>query len=167
MTLPEARREGLTVRELVDETLVYDLERNQAHCLNRAAALVWRHCNGHTSIPRLAAILCENLGVPADDTLVLLALEQLGRRNLLRQAPRQQDEVERRWRRDALKKMLGVLAAFPAIMTVTGRAAGAQASSKCAGACQLVNGQDPCTINFGAPCFCSNQLGGMGNCIKG
>ena len=167
MILPKARREGLTIRELADETLVYDLERNRAHCLNRTAALVWRHCNGGNTIWRLARILHEELGLPTEETLVQLALEQLSRRNLLRQPLASADDAKRRSRRDALKKMAGVFAAFPVVMTITARAAGAQASNKCGGPCQLVNGQDPCTTNFGAPCFCDNQQGALGTCIKG
>jgi hypothetical protein len=46
MYLPQARTEGLTVRELAEETLVYDKERHKAHCLNRTAACVWKHCDG-------------------------------------------------------------------------------------------------------------------------
>ena len=39
--LPKARQEQLTVRELPDETVVYDLARHKAHCLNPTAALIW------------------------------------------------------------------------------------------------------------------------------
>ena len=48
--LPAARTSGLVVRELAEETLVYDEERHRAHCLNRTAALVWRHCDGKTPV---------------------------------------------------------------------------------------------------------------------
>jgi hypothetical protein len=40
--MPRARRDELVVEELDDETLVYDLERHKARCLNHTAALVWR-----------------------------------------------------------------------------------------------------------------------------
>ena len=39
--MPRARQDELVVEELQDETLVYDLERHKARCLNRTAALVW------------------------------------------------------------------------------------------------------------------------------
>jgi hypothetical protein len=32
---PTARKDQLIVKELDDETLVYDLERDEAHCLNQ------------------------------------------------------------------------------------------------------------------------------------
>ena len=47
--LPHARVNELIVRELPEETLVYDQKHDKAHCLNRAAALVWRHCDGQTT----------------------------------------------------------------------------------------------------------------------
>ena len=44
--LPHARTDNLVIRELDDETLVYDMERDEAHCLNQTAALVWKQCDG-------------------------------------------------------------------------------------------------------------------------
>ena len=55
--LPEARREDIVVQELPDETLVYDLKRHKALCLNRAAGLVWKHCDGRTSVAEMAVLL--------------------------------------------------------------------------------------------------------------
>ncbi len=49
---PLARRDGLVVRDLDDETLVYDRERHQAHCLNRTSAAVFRLCDGARSAER-------------------------------------------------------------------------------------------------------------------
>ena len=43
---PQSRRSGLLIRELPDELLVYDQEQHRAHCLNRTAALVFRHADG-------------------------------------------------------------------------------------------------------------------------
>ena len=40
--LPRARTSELIVKELPDETLVYDLANDKAHCLNHTAALVWK-----------------------------------------------------------------------------------------------------------------------------
>ena len=43
---PKARAEGVVVRELDEEVLVYDLDTHRAVCLNGAAAAVWRLCDG-------------------------------------------------------------------------------------------------------------------------
>ena len=41
--LPVRRAEGLIVQEVAEETVVYDQKGHRAHCLNKTAALVWRH----------------------------------------------------------------------------------------------------------------------------
>ena len=38
--LPHARTKDLVIRELGDETLIYDLANDRAHCLNETAAFV-------------------------------------------------------------------------------------------------------------------------------
>ena len=47
--MPQARKDGLIIKALTDEVVVYDLERHEVHCLNRVAALVWQHCDGRTA----------------------------------------------------------------------------------------------------------------------
>lgn len=39
---PQARRTGLSIQELPDETLIYDRENDQANCLNATAAEIWK-----------------------------------------------------------------------------------------------------------------------------
>jgi hypothetical protein len=80
---PRARTDELIVRQLPDETLVYDLARDKAHCLNKTAALVWRHCDGRTSVAELARLLARDANAPADERVVWLALKQLNRDHLL------------------------------------------------------------------------------------
>ena len=83
---PQARHDGLVVRELPDEVLVYDLEQHEAHCLNATSAAVWRHCDGETSPSEIGFRLAREFGTPVDEEVVWLALEQLGERGLLDQA---------------------------------------------------------------------------------
>ena len=77
--LPLRRRDELVVQELSEETVVYDQRSHKAHCLNRTAALVWHHCDGQTSVGKLARLLHEELGLPADEQLVWHALVRLDR----------------------------------------------------------------------------------------
>jgi len=81
--LPQARDESLAVEELTNETLVYDLDRDRVHCLNRTASLVWRQCDGRTTVAEMAARVGEALDLPADESLVWLALRRLERAHLL------------------------------------------------------------------------------------
>lgn len=80
---PRVRQDGLVVRELPDEVLVYDLESHRAHCLNSTAAAVWRLCDGETSPSEMAFRLAGEVGEPVDEDVVWLALEDLGRLELL------------------------------------------------------------------------------------
>jgi hypothetical protein len=82
---PRARQSGLIVRDLEDEVLVYDLERNQAHCLNRTAGLVFRYCDGITTIGELVELVRTHIGPDADEQTVWHALLKLGKDNLLQE----------------------------------------------------------------------------------
>jgi hypothetical protein len=79
---PRARTSGLVVRELPEETLVYDLGSHRAHCLNRGAALVFRLCDGTRSRAQIAAAVTAQ-GAAADRAAVNLALAQLAGAGLL------------------------------------------------------------------------------------
>ena len=45
-TCPRAREDGLIVREMADEVLIYDTTCDRATALNPFAALVWAACDG-------------------------------------------------------------------------------------------------------------------------
>lgn len=80
---PLARREGLVVQELPDEILVYDRARDRAHCLNQTAALVWKYCDGQTSVAKMALRLEKELDRQVDEKVVWFALSQLNEDFLL------------------------------------------------------------------------------------
>jgi hypothetical protein len=81
--LPHARQHGLVVRELPGELLVYDLERHRAHCLNATAAAVWRECDGGTTPREISDRLAGEFSEPVDEDVVWLALDDLGKLDLL------------------------------------------------------------------------------------
>src|SRR5258705_9755280 len=85
--IPLARKESLIIKELPDETLVYDMERDKSHCLNSTAALVWKNCDGHRTIAQLHELLEEDAGSPVPVDMVWLALDQLENFKLLNDAP--------------------------------------------------------------------------------
>jgi hypothetical protein len=114
MFLPKARTHQLIVRTLPEETLIYDQTADKAHCLNRTAALVWKHCDGKTSAAQLAAVLKSELGIPAGEPLIHLTLEKLARRRLLENYA---EPSVRQDRRKMLRKL--ALAALPVILTIT------------------------------------------------
>jgi hypothetical protein len=110
---PSVRRDGLVVRDLPDETLVYDRRRHEAHCLNRTAAAVFHAADGTRSVEEIAASL--DAGDPAArQAAVRLALRELERAGLIDIAP-----AEGPTRRELLRR-IGMGAAFllPAVVSV-------------------------------------------------
>src|SRR5689334_2284713 len=115
---PQARDEGLIVQELSDELLVYDLHRHRAHSLNRVATLVWRHCDGETTVSQMAALLRQELAAPADEEAIRIGLQRLGRAHLLRERPPVPARTDRTSRRALLRRlaMAGGLAVVTSIV---------------------------------------------------
>lgn len=151
--LPRARTENLTIQQLPEETLVFDHQRGKAHCLNRTAQLVWRHCDGRTDSAALAALLRQELDIAHAETVLELALEQLGQRHLLQDAPPRPSSERRRSRRDLLKKMAAL--ALPVILTVAAPRANAAGSITCVSNadCTALIGNFSCMVGV-----CRNNL---------
>jgi hypothetical protein len=84
---PVARTDGLVVREIGDETLVYDTLHHQAHCLNRTAAHIFRRCDGSQTASEIAAELCGGAPTDAEREAVEIALERLAEASLLATGP--------------------------------------------------------------------------------
>lgn len=114
MSHPRARREGLVVEPLEDEVLVYDLERDRAHCLDAQTAAVWRACDGRRDVAELAR------AAHVDEATAWSALRELARAALL-SAPLPKRKPTRR-------QALAAAAAVPLVLSISTPAA-AQAAS--------------------------------------
>ncbi len=158
--MPRARQDELVVEELQDETLVYDLERHKARCLNPTAALVWRHCDGQTSVAEVAALLEEQSATPADESVVWMALDRLSRAHLLSEPvtlPADRTRYSRREMLRTLRRVAGISLLLPVIESIVSPLAAAQAS--CVSAMACTTAAPPCLS--GAP-IC----GQPGKCCK-
>jgi len=82
---PQARQDKLLVREMGDEVVVYDLERHRAHCLTRTTALIWRLCDGQTTVAELTGRVEQELKSKVDEEVVWLVLNRLEQAHLLRE----------------------------------------------------------------------------------
>lgn len=130
--LPIARREGLLVREVEDEVLVYDQETHRAVCLNRAAALVWKHCDGKTDAKKLARLLSAEMDASLAEGAVWKALERLGRERLLTErVKRPQTSAPSLSRREMLRRVGYAAAASIPVVTSMLAPTPAQAASAC------------------------------------
>src|ERR1041385_8892723 len=102
--LPRARAAGLSSKTLRGELVIYDHERHRCHALNRTASLVWGSCDGETTLAQITSRLTE-LGLPAEEGLVWLALDRLSKAHLLEGVPGGSTERTRYTRRAALRKV--------------------------------------------------------------
>lgn len=149
---PLARTDNLIVRELADEVLVYDLERQKAHCLNRTAALVWRGCNGRTSVAELAALVVCGSDSPADKKVVWLALRQLAGKRLLAAKlvpPAEMSSVTRR----QMIRALGAGLALPLVTSIVAPTPAQASYGAPPGTCCQVNSEcqsGRCTVADGS-----------------
>src|SRR6266480_5967133 len=84
-TQPETRHDGLIIRELDNEILIYDTETNKAHCLNDTAALVWKQCDGQSTAAEISRRLSDQVGTKVDERVVWFALKQFDRDHLLKE----------------------------------------------------------------------------------
>jgi hypothetical protein len=164
---PVARKSGLVVRDLADEVVVYDTDRHEAHCLNRTAAVVFRHADGKRDISDLAALLSAD-GAPGAEGFVGMALGQLGEAGLLESAP-SSPTVPGLARRDAMRRVgLGAAILLPLVTSVL-------APSPAEAAATCVVGDAGCAVGPqppGTPCTCTvppclGTCDGAGNCSLG
>ena len=150
---PKARRDKLVVQELPDEVLVYDLERDKAHCLNQTAALVWKNCDGQSDAAKIAARLGEEFKTPVDERMVWFALEQLGRDRLLEQAIVPPAAMSGMTRRQMVRTLgLAAAVALPLVTSIVAPSPAQAATCKSPG--------DPC----GTSAQCCSGLCSGGTC---
>lgn len=150
---PKARAEGLVVREVAEEVLVYDLGTHKAVCLNSTAAAVWRLCDGRRTAADIGKMLEKTAGAHVPEEVVWLALEQLGRDSLLDARPPRPAHLAGLSRREMIRRVGLAAVALPAVASIVAPTP-AQASS-----C-LPQGA---SCNTGSQC-CSTSCSG-GTCL--
>src|SRR4051794_36138143 len=84
--VPAARSDGLLIEPIGDETVIYDTESKEAHCLRPLAAIVFGCCDGRATVGEIASAAHRRLGDPVSDSQVADAITQLERLGLLQTA---------------------------------------------------------------------------------
>ena len=142
---PKARKRRLIIQEMADETLVYDEDNHQAHCLNKAAAFVWKHCDGRTSVAQITRLMEKQVKASVTEQVVWHALGQLERSRLL-EGPVTRPTQGALMSRRALVRQIGIAAAItvPLVTSIVAPTATEAQTPTCAG------GGQPCGLNM--PC---------------
>lgn len=166
--LPLARKEGLVVKELDDEVLVYDLDTDKAHCLNQTAARVWKSCDGKRTVNQLRRLMEKEAGSSVPEEMVWLALDQLEKFKLLDSHLSRPTHLAATSRRQLMRK-LGIAAAvsIPVITSIIVPTAAQAASCN-----SQTNRDDNCPCNSSSQCAsgcCRRDLfvckPGIGDCL--
>jgi len=139
---PVARRNGLVVKKIDNETLVYDTNRQAVHCLNQNAALIWEHCDGNRSVDELSCLFDSSADLSRNQKqqIIWIALKELSKSRLL-EAPIEESNATKGLSRRQMIKVAGITAivAIPIVSRMVAPTA-AQAST-CQASGQL------CTIS--------------------
>lgn len=169
-----ARYEDIVVQELAGEVLVCDLKTNRVSCLNITSAEVWRLCDGKRSVSNITQTLQKTFSLNVTEDLVLLALDQLSRENLLAEKVESNIIFNGVSRREVIKRVgLASMIVLPIVSSIVMPTA-AQAQSGCPSSnapagCTCTIGIPQCATgccleNFPGPSICGATFGVQG-CI--
>jgi hypothetical protein len=162
---PRARIDGVIVRRIGDEVVVYDRKRHLAHCLNRTAALVFQNADGRRTVAGLRALLAAETGGDVHADLVWTTLERLAEAHLLDGdlPPSRPADPSRREALQRVGRGIAVLAPIVASLIVP---TPAEAANTCVpvAACTDVNVGTPCWNTVPATECLSKTCQGVNSC---
>lgn len=139
---PKARGEGVVVREVAGEVLIYDLQTHKAVCLNETAGRVWRLCDGRRTVMEIRRALESSTGEAVPEELVWLALEQLGKDRLLDARVERPAGLAVISRRELMRRVgKAAVISLPFVVSIVAPTA-AQAGSACNTGAQCTSGLD-------------------------
>jgi hypothetical protein len=148
---PRAREEGLIIKYLPEEVLVYDLVSEKAHCLNPTAALVWKYCDGAKTVKQIKVAIEDESQTTVDERLVWLALQQLQSFDLIVGEIQRPAILKDMSRRELIKRIGVTAVAIPVIISIVAPTAQAQAS------CSGTNRPDGCPCTVPADCIAGHH----------
>jgi hypothetical protein len=144
---PMVRADGLLVEEVGDETVVYDTQSKEAHCLKPLAAQVFALGDGHTTVAEIAAKAGHNLGQAVTEGDVADAVRQLEQSRLLEMPLAIHDGLSRR---EMVRKVgfagAAIAGATPLITSIVAPTA-AMAASGIATGCSGCGKNSDCVSN--------------------
>ena len=161
--IPKARKSGLVIQELNDETLIYVLDTNRAVCLNQTSSLVSQNCDGVKAVSEIGSVLADQLKSPVNEDLIWLALDQLKKENLIENRDEVAVDFNGMSRREVIRKVgLASVVALPLVSSlVAPHAIAAQSMGQSTGTCgNVCSNNNNCTNP--ACSVCRNNPTGTG-----
>lgn len=140
-TTPKARQNNITIQELTDEVLVYDLKADKAFCLNETSKFIWEMCNGKNSITEITNKLSRHYKKNISEDLVYLAISQFEKDGLLaNESGEFSDYFAGMSRREVIRKVgFASVIALPIISSIVAPKAVNAARTSCKETCIKAN----------------------------
>ena len=136
----------MTVQEVDNEIILYDGKTARANVLNHTAAVIWKLCDGKSSVGEIAQRASAQLNAPVNETLVYYTLDQLSKKNLLENRANMPVNFKGMTRRDFLRAgVIGAAVVLPVVVTMTAPKAADAASCTNPIICAPTN---PCCPGF-------------------
>ena len=164
---PKARTLNLVIQEAAGETLVYDLVKNKAFCLNETCASVWKKCDGTLGIGEIAVAMSKEIGTTVSNDVVFLALEELKKNEIVSDFDGEYPQFDGLSRRDVIRKVgFASMIALPVVSSIVApKAAFAQS---CVGAGTVAPGTSVGIIACPRPGpLCTDCTAFDANCCSG
>jgi hypothetical protein len=124
---PLAKKSNIFSENLPQEVILYNKTNNKVHCLNKTAAAVWESSDGTRTVEDLARIVETKSEAPMDRKLVLLALDELEKADLMESGSGMILDAALTSRRKAMGKI--ALAGTALVTTIVASAPRAHAST--------------------------------------
>lgn len=79
----KAKSDGLLIRTVGEETVIYDRANDNFLRLNATASIAWQHCKEEKTLQELAICIAKELNMPVDEAVAEVAVQELLREGLL------------------------------------------------------------------------------------
>jgi len=123
---PLALKRDIFVENLPEEVVLYDKSNNKVHRLDKTAAAIWESCDGTRTVDELTHIAGVKLGAVSDRKVVLQALAELEKADLLEAGSVMIPDAGLTFRREAVGKI--ALAGTALVATIVAATPAAHAS---------------------------------------
>jgi hypothetical protein len=165
-TFPKERTSDLVIQKTGDETLVYDLKKNRAFCLNATSTEIWSLCDGKRDAAGIAGSLSAEMKKPVTEEVVWLALDQLNREGLLEDDFEADGEFAGLSRRELIRRAgIASAIALPLISSIIAPQATAAQSGGCVVGTCIPAGTSVCSVcSVGQTVNVQGQITSDGSC---
>ncbi|MBX7173885.1 MAG: PqqD family protein [Pyrinomonadaceae bacterium] len=116
---PINRQSNIVIQELENEILIYDLNRNEAFCLNETAGIIWQLCDGTKTVAEISQAVGKKFNANVSEGFVWLALEQLKKDKLIESQVAPPTEFAGMNRREIVRKIgFASMVALPVVASL-------------------------------------------------